>query len=88
MHEEGTIIIEPVRKTVDAETFSATVNEVLGDYSKTLKTLATALVFLKLNRLQPAPDGPQWEPLVLDVASGTLEREQVTAHLRASMLAS
>lgn len=45
--------------------------------------LATALVFLKINGRQPKPDSPDWESLVLDVAAGKLERDQVTERLRA-----
>ncbi len=40
VREEGTIMIEPIRKTVDEETFSSTVKDVLADYSATLKKLS------------------------------------------------
>jgi prophage maintenance system killer protein len=39
-------------------------------------------VFLRLNNIEPAPDGPDWEQLVLDVASSQLDRDQATARLR------
>ncbi len=49
--------------------------------------LATALVFLRLNApqsgLRPKPDGPEWEALVLDVATGRLDREKTAARLHA-----
>jgi death-on-curing protein len=44
--------------------------------------LGACLVFLRLNALEPAPDGPEWEALVLAVASGTLSREAATSRLR------
>jgi death-on-curing protein len=44
--------------------------------------LGACLVFLRLNGLQPAADGPEWEALTLDVASGKVDREQTTARLR------
>jgi death-on-curing protein len=44
--------------------------------------MAAALVFLRLNDLEPAPDSPQWEELVLDVAASRIDREQTTARLR------
>lgn len=44
--------------------------------------LGACLVFLRLNGLQPAPDGPEWEELTLAVASGKLDRDQTTAQLR------
>jgi len=40
------------------------------------------LLFLRLNGLEPAPDGPEWEELVLDVAASKLDRDQTTARLR------
>lgn len=45
--------------------------------------LATCLVFLKINGFEPAPDGPMWEELTLDVASSRLDRDQTTERLRA-----
>lgn len=44
--------------------------------------LGACLVFLRLNGLEPAPDGPEWEELTLAVASGKLDRDQLTARLR------
>jgi death-on-curing protein len=41
------------------------------------------LVFLRLNGLEPAPDGPEWEALVLDVAASRLDRDQTTKRLKA-----
>ncbi len=43
--------------------------------------LATALVFLKINGQEPAPDSSEWEALVLDVAAGRLHREETTERL-------
>jgi death-on-curing protein len=44
--------------------------------------LGACLVFLQLNGLKPAKDGPEWESLTLDVASGALRRDEVTERLR------
>ena len=46
-------------------------------------SMTSAIVFLRLNGIEPSPDGPEWEELVLDVASSKLDREQTTARLRA-----
>ncbi len=45
--------------------------------------LGACLVFLRLNGYQPAPDGPDWEQLTLDVAASKLDRDATTARLRA-----
>jgi death-on-curing protein len=45
--------------------------------------LGACIVFLRLNGLEPRADGPEWEELVLSIASGRLDREGVTAWLRA-----
>jgi len=44
--------------------------------------MASAIVFLRLNGIEPAPDSEAWEALVLDVAASQLDREQATARLR------
>lgn len=44
--------------------------------------MGAAIVFLRLNGVEPAPDSEAWERLVLDVASSKLEREQTTQRLR------
>lgn len=45
--------------------------------------LGAALVFLRLNDIEPAPDGPEWEQLTLDVAGSKLDRDATTKRLRA-----
>lgn len=45
--------------------------------------LGACLVFLRLNGFEPAPDGPEWEQLTLDVAASKLDRDATTARLRA-----
>ena len=45
--------------------------------------LGACLVFLRLNDLEPAPDGAAWEALMLAVASSELDREEATMRLRA-----
>ena len=44
--------------------------------------LGACLVFLRLNGIEPPPDGPEWETLTLAVAASELDREQTTARLR------
>ena len=44
--------------------------------------LGACIVFLRLNGIEPRPDGPEWEEFVLAIASGSLDREQVTIRLR------
>jgi death-on-curing protein len=44
--------------------------------------LGACLVFLRLNGIQPAPDGPEWEELTLGVAAGRLDRKQTAKRLR------
>lgn len=44
--------------------------------------LGACVVFLRLNGVEPKPDGPKWEELVLAVASGKFDREQATIRLR------
>ena len=44
--------------------------------------LGACLVFLRLNGIEPKPDGLEWEELTLAVAAGELDREQTSARLR------
>ena len=44
--------------------------------------LGACIVFLRLNGIEPRPDGPEWEELVLAIAAGSLDREQATIRLR------
>lgn len=44
--------------------------------------LGACLVFLRLNGIEPQPDGPEWEALTLAVAAGKLNRKQTTGRLR------
>ena len=44
--------------------------------------LGACVVFLRLNGVEPKPDGPEWEKFVLAIASGKLDREQATIRLR------
>lgn len=45
--------------------------------------LGACLVFLRLNDLEPKPDGPAWEELTLAVAASVLDRDEATQRLRA-----
>lgn len=44
--------------------------------------MTSAIVYLRLNGVEPAPDSEAWERLVLDVANSVLERDATTARLR------
>jgi death on curing protein len=44
--------------------------------------MTSAIVYLKLNGLEPAKDSEKWERLVLDVANSVLDRDATTAGLR------
>ena len=44
--------------------------------------MTAAIVFLRLNSIEPAADSPAWEELVLDVAASKLNREQTVARLK------
>lgn len=44
--------------------------------------LGACLVFLRLNGIEPAPDGPDWEELTLVVAASVIGRDETTARLR------
>jgi death-on-curing protein len=49
--------------------------------------LGACIVFLRLNGVEPKPDGPKWERLTLAVATGEIDREQATVRLRELVLA-
>ena len=44
--------------------------------------LGACIVFLRLNGIEPKPDGPEWEELTLAVAAGAFDRETTTERLR------
>ncbi|HUJ73032.1 MAG TPA: type II toxin-antitoxin system death-on-curing family toxin [Verrucomicrobiae bacterium] len=44
--------------------------------------LGACLVFLRLNGIEPSPDGPEWEALTLAVASSKIDRLETTKRLR------
>ena len=44
--------------------------------------MAAAIVFLRLNAIEPAADSSAWEKLVMELASSQLDREATTARLR------
>ena len=44
--------------------------------------LGACIVFLRLNRVEPQPDRPEWEELTLAVASGAIDRADATQRLR------
>jgi death-on-curing protein len=48
--------------------------------------LGACLVFLRLNGLEPKPDGPEWEDLTLAVAASKIDRAEAAAKLRALLV--
>lgn len=44
--------------------------------------LGACLVFLRLNGVEPDPDGPEWEELTLAVGSSAINRDETTRRLR------
>ncbi len=44
--------------------------------------MMSAIVFLRLNGIEPAPDSEKWEQLVLDLAASQFDRDQNTRRLR------
>jgi death-on-curing protein len=44
--------------------------------------MTAAIVYLRLNGVEPAPDSDAWERLVLDMANSVLDRDATTARLR------
>ncbi len=44
--------------------------------------LGACIVFLRLNGVEPRPDGPEWEQLVLAITAGALARDGATGRLR------
>lgn len=56
-------------------------NHPFVDGNKRTAMLA-AIVFLRLNGIEPRPDSERWEKLMLDVAASRLDRDQTTARLR------
>ena len=44
--------------------------------------MMAAIVFLRLNGIEPAPDSDEWEELVLDVAVSEIDRDETTRRLR------
>jgi len=44
--------------------------------------MMAAIVFLRVNGIEPQPDSERWEKLMLGVAESRLDRDQTTARLR------
>jgi death on curing protein len=44
--------------------------------------MMAAIVFLRLNGIEPLPDSAAWEKLMLNVAGSRLDRDQTTTRLR------
>ena len=44
--------------------------------------MMAAIVFLRLNGIEPLPDSERWEELMLDVAASKIDRDATTRRLR------
>ena len=44
--------------------------------------MMSAIVFLRLNGIEPRPDSDEWEELMLDIAGSKLDRDATTRRLR------
>jgi death-on-curing protein len=44
--------------------------------------LGACIVFLRLNGIEPEADEPEWEELVLAIATGAIDREKAAVRLR------
>lgn len=44
--------------------------------------MMAAIVFLRLNEIEPSSDSAEWEKLMLDVASSRITRDETTRRLR------
>jgi death on curing protein len=44
--------------------------------------MMAAIVFLRMNGIEPAPDSDKWEKFVLDVAASEIDRDETTRRLR------
>lgn len=56
-------------------------NQAFNDGNKRA-AMAAAIVFLRLNDVEPDPDSEEWEALVLDVAASRIDRDETTRRLR------
>ena len=56
-------------------------NHAFNDGNKRVAMVA-AIVFLRLNGIEPLPDDRPWEALMKEVASSGIDREQTTVRLR------
>jgi len=56
-------------------------NHAFNDGNKRV-AMVSAIVFLRLNGVEPSPDGEPWEALMLEVASSAIDRERATERLR------
>ena len=74
------IMSDPV-EVAAAYLFYLCKNHPFVDGSKPV-ALATCLVFLRSNRIEPKPDSPAWENFVLDVAASRIDRPGTTERLR------
>ena len=46
------------------------------------RAMMAAIVFLRINGIEPLPDSAEWEKLMLDVAASKIDRDATTRRLR------
>ena len=76
--------VSPLTDTIDvaaAYLFYLCSNHPFVDGNKRV-ALGSCLVFLRLNGIEPMPDGEDWENLTLAVAAGVIGRDEVAKKLR------
>ena len=77
----GTSVFKDIVEVAAAYLFYVCRNHPFLDGNKRA-ALGACVVFLRLNGRTPAADSGTWETLTIKVADGSLDRHQVTAHLR------
>jgi death-on-curing protein len=77
----GTSVFKDIVEVSAAYLFYVCRNHPFLDGNKRA-ALGACVVFLRLNGRMPAADSGKWEALTITVADGSLDRHQVTAHLR------
>ena len=78
----GQSVYGSMEETAAAYLFYLCRNHAFVDGNKRV-ALGSCILFLRLNGIETAPDGPAWEALALDVAASRLDRDQTTHRLKA-----
>ena len=78
----GESVYDSIEEIAAAYLFYLCRNHPFVDGNKRV-ALGACITFLRLNGIEPAPDGPEWEHLTLDVAASKLDRDATTKRLKA-----